>query len=282
MMTWLGSIGYASSPPSVVRAGRSPLARAVSCVERGLGDEQRAPRRRGRRRRRPVGRQHRHARRGCGTTARRAPRSSASTHEHAAPLRGPVAEQLGGLRGSRARRSAPASRTASEPRSACTRQRAAQRGAALLAVDLEGVVARRGAEDDAAAGHSAARGSSPRGRGRCPSGATAWRRRRGPCRGSSSRRCPRRRASSSARTDSWTSGPLKRAPNAASSSSTVLRAAEDGSAQPSVRTSTTPLRGPGHRAADEQQVLVRVDARRPRGPAGSRACCPSGPGRGCP
>ena len=53
---------------------------------------------------------------------------------------------------STARRTPAASKTAIEPRSACTRQRAAQRGAALLAVDLEGVVARLRAEDGAAAG----------------------------------------------------------------------------------------------------------------------------------
>src|ERR671922_1725482 len=70
---------------------------------------------------------------------------------------------------------------------------------------------------------------------------------------------PWRRALSSARTDSWTSGPLKRAPNASSSSATVP-----------VPPSTRALLGigahlheavarAGDRAAQHQQVVGRVD-----------------------
>src|SRR3954452_13948106 len=70
---------------------------------------------------------------------------------------------------------------------------------------------------------------------------------------------PWRRAASSARTDSWTSGPLKRAPNAASSRSTVRGA--------SPRTRALAIRAylhdrvlrARHRAAHEQQTVLRVD-----------------------
>src|SRR4051794_6449420 len=70
---------------------------------------------------------------------------------------------------------------------------------------------------------------------------------------------PCRRAASSARTDSWTSGPLKRAPNAASSSVTAL---------PPERFFALGIGadlhhrvpGAGHGAADHQEVVARVDA----------------------
>src|SRR4051812_34609494 len=70
---------------------------------------------------------------------------------------------------------------------------------------------------------------------------------------------PRRRALSSARTDSWTSGPLKRAPNAVSSRSTVFdpprtEALATGSHPPH------PAARPAARAADHQQVRRGVDA----------------------
>src|SRR3954452_12244125 len=71
---------------------------------------------------------------------------------------------------------------------------------------------------------------------------------------------PCRRAASSARTDSWTSGPLNGAPNAASSSLTFAAAAP-----PSLRASAI---GPhlhqavapaGDRAANHQQVALGID-----------------------
>src|SRR3954454_15500132 len=69
---------------------------------------------------------------------------------------------------------------------------------------------------------------------------------------------PWRRALSSARTDSWTSPPLKRWPNTASSSVTVP-------APPSSWASAIgthlhdPVAGAGDRAPDQQQVLLAVD-----------------------
>ena len=88
--------------------------------------------------------------RGCGTTARPRSCSSAEHDEHRAARR-PVAEQLGGALG---RRRVERRRVEDRERAALGvhRQRAAQRGAALLAVDLEGVAARLRAEDGAAAG----------------------------------------------------------------------------------------------------------------------------------
>ena len=98
------------------------------------------------------------------------------------------------------------------------RQRAAQRGAARLAVDLDDVVARARAEDDAAAGPHAASGS-------CPARARPvpfWRHGLAP----PPRTMPRvlvacvpwRRAASSATTTSCTSGPLNGAPKTSASS----------------------------------------------------------------
>ena len=137
------------------------------------------------------------------------------------------------------------------------RERAAQRGAARLAVDLEGVVARAAGRRRCRRRSTAASGSSRRGRGRCPSGATAWRRRRGPCRAClRGVRCRAGARPARRRTNSCTSGPLNGAPNTSSSSVDGARAAEHGGAQPSVRTSTVPPLGPGHGAADQQQVLV--------------------------
>src|SRR3954470_24931413 len=70
---------------------------------------------------------------------------------------------------------------------------------------------------------------------------------------------PRRRALSSARTDSWTSGPLKRAPNAVSSRSTVFEPPRTGALAIGPHLHHAVAR-PRHGAADHQQVLVRVDA----------------------
>ena len=132
----------------------------------------------------------------------------AEDDEHRAAGCRPVAEQLGGLLGRRRVDERRGSKTASEPRSACTRQRAAQRGAALLAVDLEGVVARLRAEDGAAAGpdrRARRAGAGAAGALLAPRlGAAAA----DLAAGLGRRACPGGARSSSARTDSWTSGPL--------------------------------------------------------------------------
>src|SRR6201989_2789295 len=70
---------------------------------------------------------------------------------------------------------------------------------------------------------------------------------------------PLRRALSSARTDSWTSGPLKRAPNAVSSRSTVFEPPRTWALAIGAHLHHAVAR-PGDRAADHQQVLVHVDA----------------------
>src|SRR4051794_33687589 len=72
---------------------------------------------------------------------------------------------------------------------------------------------------------------------------------------------PWRRALSSARTDSWTSGPLKRAPNAVSSSLTffVLAAPSTGASAIGAHLHDA-VAGAGHRAAQQQQVARDVDA----------------------
>src|SRR6185295_4898302 len=70
---------------------------------------------------------------------------------------------------------------------------------------------------------------------------------------------PRRRALSSARTDSWTSGPLKRAPNAASSRSTFFEPPRTEALAIGTHLHHAVAR-PGDRAADHQQVAARVDA----------------------
>src|SRR3954466_11745863 len=70
---------------------------------------------------------------------------------------------------------------------------------------------------------------------------------------------PRRRALSSARTDSWTSGPLKRAPNAVSSRSTVFEPPSTWALAIGAHLHHA-VAGPGDRAAHHQQVLVDVDA----------------------
>src|SRR4051795_9537959 len=72
---------------------------------------------------------------------------------------------------------------------------------------------------------------------------------------------PRRRALSSARTDSCTSGPLKRAPKATSSSLTffVLAAPSTWASAIGAHLHDAIARS-GDRAANEQQVVVGVDA----------------------
>src|SRR4051795_5212250 len=70
---------------------------------------------------------------------------------------------------------------------------------------------------------------------------------------------PWRRALSSARTDSCTSGPLKRAPNAASSRSTLFEPPRTFALAIGTHLHDAVAR-PGHGAADHQEVLPRVDA----------------------
>src|SRR3954449_6206019 len=70
---------------------------------------------------------------------------------------------------------------------------------------------------------------------------------------------PRRRALSSARTDSWTSGPLKRAPNAASSRSTFFDPPRTEALAIGAHLHDAVARA-GDRAAQHQQVVARVDA----------------------
>src|SRR3954465_10436091 len=70
---------------------------------------------------------------------------------------------------------------------------------------------------------------------------------------------PRRRALSSARTDSWTSGPLKRAPNAVSSRSTVFEPPRTEALAIGTHPHDAVARA-GDRAADHQQVVAGVDA----------------------
>src|SRR3954470_17889596 len=70
---------------------------------------------------------------------------------------------------------------------------------------------------------------------------------------------PWRRALSSARTDSWTSGPLKRAPKAASSRSTLPEPPSTLALAIAAHLHHAVAR-PGDRAADHQQVIAGVDA----------------------
>src|SRR3954449_11712692 len=70
---------------------------------------------------------------------------------------------------------------------------------------------------------------------------------------------PRRRALSSARTDSCTSGPLKRAPNATSSSATSPEPPRTRALAIGAHLHHAVAR-PGDRAAEHQQVLPGVDA----------------------
>src|SRR3954453_19526714 len=70
---------------------------------------------------------------------------------------------------------------------------------------------------------------------------------------------PRRRALSSARTDSWTSGPLKRAPNAAASRSTFFDPPRTEALAIGAHLHDAVARA-GDRAAQHQQVVARVDA----------------------
>jgi len=67
---------------------------------------------------------------------------------------------------------------------------------------------------------------------------------------------PRRRAASSARTDSYTSGPLKRASKAVASSSTAVSRRECRCARHRPNLHIAAAR-PGHGSAHEQQMLVR-------------------------
>src|SRR4051812_7846450 len=70
---------------------------------------------------------------------------------------------------------------------------------------------------------------------------------------------PWRRALSSARTDSWTSGPLKRAPNAASSRSTFFEPPRTEALAIGAHLHHAVARA-RDRAAQHQQVVARVDA----------------------
>src|SRR4051794_4488476 len=70
---------------------------------------------------------------------------------------------------------------------------------------------------------------------------------------------PCRRAAISARTDSWTSGPLKAAPNASASSLTVPVPPRTFAVLAIGPDLHEAVGGAGHRAADHQQVLLGVD-----------------------
>src|SRR5919202_3758806 len=70
---------------------------------------------------------------------------------------------------------------------------------------------------------------------------------------------PWRRAFSSARPDSWTSGPLKRAPNAASSRSTDFEPPRTFALAIGAHLHHAVAR-PGHGTADHQEVRAGVDA----------------------
>src|SRR5919112_5968741 len=69
---------------------------------------------------------------------------------------------------------------------------------------------------------------------------------------------PCRRAASSARTDSWTSGPLNSAPNAASSSFTVPVAPSFLAVLAIGPDLHDTVARAGHRAADHEQVVLRA------------------------
>ena len=161
-------------------------------------------------------------------------------------------------------------------------QRAAQRGAALLAVDLEGVVARVGAEDDAAAGpdrRARRAGAGAAGALLAP--------RLGAAAADVAARLGRRGALA-AGVELRAHGLVdERAVEARAEGDVVeldrlrLRRAEDRGV--SHRYAPPPRRcaGPARSRARAAGCCRRPRAR-PRGPSGSRACCPSGPGRGCP
>src|SRR5580658_868023 len=70
---------------------------------------------------------------------------------------------------------------------------------------------------------------------------------------------PRRRAANSARTDSCTSGPLKRAPKASSSSLTERLAPPSTGASAIGANLDVAIARAGHGAADEEEVLVGAD-----------------------
>ena len=205
MITWRAFIGSPPPAPRGAPARRAARARPRSTTSaRGADHVGRRPRRRRRARRR---------RRCCGRTWRRSPRSSAEHHQHAA-----CAVEVG-----RAPRRPAWSRARRTPRVddreraavGVHGQRRAQRAAARLAVDLDGVARAAWGRRPRRRRCGAARTARRRGHGRCPSGARPWRRSSRPRRGSWSRRCRGGARASSARTASWTSGPWKRSPKTA-------------------------------------------------------------------
>ena len=251
-MTWLWSIsGLLRSAAAVF----SPLARAVSSSSASSeSSSDAAPIRSAT----PtcVDRQDGDAARGCGTRAPRRACSSVRTSSTEPPPAQSASSSAAFLVDGVSKRA----RVEHGDRAAVGvhAQRAAQRGAALLAVDLEGVVARLRAEDDAAAGpdrraRRAGAGAAgallaPRlGAAAADVAAGLGRRRALPARGElGAHRLVHERAVE-ARAEG---GVVERRPSSCRRGSVR---------QPSVRTSTTPLRGPGHGAADEQQVAGGVD-----------------------
>ena len=202
MITWLGVHQAASSSAASAAGPGDELG------QRRLGDEQR----RGADRRRPRRRRSTGITSDPGRLRNDSPAlasASVQQHERAGGRRPSRSSSASGLLG---RRRVERAGVEDGQRLALgvDRQRAAQRGAARLAVDLDGVVARLRAEHDAAAGPDAASASEP-GAGAAGAllaprlGAAAAR----PRRGSWSTCVPCRRALSSARTVSCTSGMLK-------------------------------------------------------------------------
>ena len=124
----------------------SPLLRAPRAPPR----RRPARRRRSRRRRRPRRPRRPRPARCCGSSSA-APVSSAPITTRVGASAPHFAQRLRRPAWSRASSKAEASRTATLPRSAWTRERGAHRLAARLAVDLDRVVARLRAEGDAAA-----------------------------------------------------------------------------------------------------------------------------------
>ena len=153
-------------------------------------------------------------------------------------------------------------------------QGAAQGGRLHLLGRPLGVVARRAGRGRRHRRRTAARGSSPGGRGRCPSGGRACAHRRGPRRGSWSSCVPWRAAASWATTTWCISGTLTCTSKISAGSSTVpaflpvgvahvdacscghrlARAALDGGADEDQAAGRA-----GHRALDEQQAALGVD-----------------------
>ena len=201
-MTWAASISPPPPPRSVAERARRRARPAPPASRRSR------PHRRCRRRRRSTASST--ATRGdVAERQRRAALLAGDARRASASRRAPVGEQRRGRLASRASSNAAASRTAIEPRSACSESALRSARAALLAVDLEGVVARIRAEDDAAAGEvrRARRAGAGAARALLAPGLASCRRR--PGRGSWSTAVPRRRAASSARTDSCTQRPVE-------------------------------------------------------------------------